>query len=234
MIATMDDGIGQILDLLEQHGIKDNTLIFFASDNGAPLKRTMEDAPMQPDPDAPGRRQRNMGGWDGSLNEPLIGEKGLLLEGGIRVPFSMTWPGKVPAGKVMDDPVIALDMTATAMAAAGLPVGPEIDGVNLLPHVTGAVAEPPHEALYFRFWNQAAVRAGDWKLLYLGKDRVHLFDLASEAGEREDLAAEHPEKTQALLQKLNAWADELRPAGLRPNVPPFVRSLNDFYLNPKE
>jgi len=134
-------------------------LFFFGSDNGAPLKLNMPDT-----------KPPTLGGpsWDGSRNDPFSGEKGMLTEGGIRVPFIVTWKNRLPAGKVYDEPVITLDFAATTLAAVGLPQEPELDGVNLLPHLAGQKKASPHDSLYWRFWNQAAVRNGDWKYIHAG------------------------------------------------------------------
>lgn len=117
MVAAMDEGIGRVLEKLENAGLEEETLVFFINDNGG-------------------------GGGNASVNEPLSGFKGQVWEGGIRVPFAMRWKGRVPAGVVFDHPVISLDIFATAVAAAGaaLPRGRQIDGVNLLPYVTGELS----------------------------------------------------------------------------------------------
>jgi len=155
MISAMDDGVGQILKTLREHGLEENTLIFFIGDNGAPLKIDMKDKPLNA-----------RGGWDGSMNTPLNGEKGTLMEGGIRTPFLVYWKGTLPAGKVYEQPLISLDVAATAVELAGLPKAAELDGVNVIAYLTGKKIGPVHEYLYWRWVGQAAVRGGRWKLLY--------------------------------------------------------------------
>jgi uncharacterized sulfatase len=110
MISAIDDGVGRILSTLREYGIEEKTLVFLIGDNGAPLKIHKLDAP------------GGGPGWDGSLNDPLNGEKGMLAEGGIRVPFVVYWKNRIPAGLVYAHPVISLDVAATAVALAGLPV----------------------------------------------------------------------------------------------------------------
>jgi uncharacterized sulfatase len=143
MISAMDDGIGDILNTLREYHIEENTMIFFIGDNGAPLKIHKIDAP------------GGGPGWDGSLNEPLNGEKGMLSEGGMRVPFVVYWKNKI-AAQVYNHPVISLDVAATAVSLAGLPSDPQLDGVNLVPYLTGEDNSVPHEALYWRWIAQAA------------------------------------------------------------------------------
>ena len=143
MLAAMDDGVGAVMASLRKHNLEEKTLIFFFSDNGGPtLSNT-------------------------SSNKPLRGYKGQVLEGGIRIPYMVAWKGHLPAGKVDDRPVIQLDIMPTALAAAGgsLPTDRPIDGVNLMPYLTGEKSDAPHEALFWRLGAQAAVRQGDWKLV---------------------------------------------------------------------
>jgi arylsulfatase A-like enzyme len=153
-------------------------------------------------------------GWDGSLNEPWIGEKGMLTEGGIRVPFLLRWKGTLPEGLRYKHPVISLDVAATALAAAGLARPAQLDGVDLLPYLTNAIDEPPHENLYWRFWSQAAVRSGRWKFLTVAGEADFLFDMRSDAHERRNLVDTHPRLAVKLRQQLEQWTNELQPAGI--------------------
>ena len=209
MISTIDDGVGQIRAALQRYGISDNTLIFYTSDNGAPLGANKEKSMADVMPVG------KIGPfWDGSMNTPMTGEKGMLTEGGVRVPFLMSWPGKLPAGKVYDHPVITLDIASTAVAMAGLPRDKLLDGVNLVPYLTGEVSTPPHEALYWRFWNQAAVRSNKWKYIHVGKAGDYLFDLSSDASEKNNVIGQHPEIARTLAAKLSGWTKELLPPGM--------------------
>jgi len=151
MLAAVDDGVGGVLATLRKYRLEEKTLIFMIGDNGAPLKIHKEDAP------------GGGPGWDGSLNDPMNGEKGMLTEGGIRVPFVVYWKGTIPGGQIFARPVISLDVAATAVGIAGLPPDPVLDGVNLVPYLTGKAQGAPHATLYWRWIAQTAVREGKWK-----------------------------------------------------------------------
>lgn len=217
MISAMDDGIGAIRRLLVKLGLERETLIFFASDNGAPLKIDMKDLPI-PSPGAL---------WNGSLNTPWIGEKGMLLEGGVRVPFVVTWPGKIPAGSVFNEPVSSLDFLPTSLAAAGVKLESKMDGIDLLPLLTGKAKTTADRDLYWRFWEQAAIRRGNWKYLFLSDGRELLYDLGSSHHEKTNLIASHPEKAQELRMALEKWSQGLKPIGLRKG--PLNRPEKRFY-----
>jgi len=204
MLTALDEGVGAVLKTLGETGVLDNTLVFFVSDNGGPTAGNT------------------------SRNDPLRGFKGQVLEGGIRVPFLMQWKARVPAGVVYRRPVIALDILPTAVAAAGGKIPPEakLDGINLLPYVTGKNKAAPHEALYWRFGQPAALRQGDWKLLRQLDDKWQLYNLAEDVGETKELAAANPEKAKELQAAWEAWnaqlqaprwgrANRVRPLGAR-------------------
>src|SRR5262249_20033950 len=146
LLIGLDDGVGRIAAHLRKTGQEKQTLVVFFSDNG-------------------GSGRKPFLAYNTALNAPLRGDKGQTLEGGIRVPFFVAWPGRLPAGKTHDQPGIALDVLPTACAAAGVKVPDGLDGVNLLPHLAGEKAAAPHEALYWRFGPQKAVRKGRWKLV---------------------------------------------------------------------
>lgn len=208
MTAELDDGIGKILGKLRELKLEEDTLIFFLSDNGGPQPTIRTD------------------------NTPLKGYKSSTWEGGIRVPFLMQWKGRLPAGKVYDNPVIQLDIQPTALAAAGGSIRKEwkLDGVNLLPYLTGKASGRPHETLYWRFGPQWAIRKGDWKLLQAPEEPllplialpgmpvgpVHLYNVSADAGESNDLAARHPEEVKELRAAWEAWNRELAPPGWLP------------------
>jgi arylsulfatase A-like enzyme len=210
MIAAMDDGIGRIRGKLQAAGIDKNTLIFFIGDNGAPLKA---------------------GAWNGSLNLPLAGEKGMLTDGGIRTPFLAAWPGKIKAGQTFEAPVINLDVAATATAVAGLPQDAKLDGVNLMPCMLGEQKSDPHDALFWRWRSQAAVRADHWKYILLGKDERYLFDLDSPEGETRNRLADFPDIAADLDKKLMAWNSKLPPPGLPRDLVDQDQMFYDAHVN---
>lgn len=221
MLSAVDDGVGGVMEALREHAIDSQTLVFFIGDNGAPLKIHKLDAP------------GGGPGWDGSLNEPLNGEKGMLSEGGIRVPFVVSWKGRIPGGQTYDHPVISLDVAATALALAGEPRDPELDGVNLVPYLDGSLTSPPHETLYWRWIAQAAVREGKWKYLR-GGTREYLFDVTSDREEHHNLIAAHPDVALKLSRKLQNWASRLQPAGLETGTMSSTwEQYFDFYLDGK-
>lgn len=224
MLSAVDDGVGLITDTLKQHGLTEKTLIFVIGDNGAPLKILKTDSPLDGD----------AGGWDGSLNTPLNGEKGMLVEGGMHVPFLIAWPGTIPAGQTYEHPVSALDVAATAAALADLKVKTgDLDGVNLLPYLKGEKTQPPHEALMWRWMAQSAIREGNWKLLR-GAEREYLYDLSTDLEEKHSLASQHPDIAARLRTKLTAWCAVLNPPGLALGpMAPIWNEYFDFYLEGK-
>ncbi|MBI4976915.1 MAG: sulfatase-like hydrolase/transferase [Spirochaetes bacterium] len=180
-IIQMDDVIGRVMKKLQDSGLEEKTLVFFISDNGGP------------------------GGV--ASNAPLFGTKWTLWEGGIHVPFIAQWKGRIPAGKTIDAPVIQLDVIPTALAAAGVSVKPDgLDGENILPLLTGKNPQAPHDALYWRFGIQYAVRQGNMKLVKPHIDmKPRLHDLSKDIGEQKDIADANPEKVQQLQAMWDAW-----------------------------
>ena len=211
VMSAMDDAIGRVLATLREAALEENTLVVFLSDNGG---------------------QRGVA----SDNLPLRGRKASTWDGGIRVPFAVQWKGHLPAGKTFEAPVIQLDLLPTAVAAAGGKVAADwqLDGVNLLPHLTGQATGAPHESLYWRFGPQWAIRQGDWKLVQgtiypedpkkpmpggPPKARVHepmLFTLAEDVGEQKDLAAQQPERVKAMRAAYESWNQQLAEPGWIP------------------
>ncbi len=188
MLSALDDGVGEILKKVRRCGLEEKTLIFFLSDNGGPTTKNT------------------------SRNDPFRGFKSQVWEGGIRVPFMVQWKGHLPAGKIYDHPVISLDVHATAVAVAGgeLPEKKKLDGVNLIPYLTGERKNPPHEFLFWRYGEQWAVRSGDWKLTHFNKETgTQLFNVAKDMGENKNLAETNPDMLKKLQDAWNNWNAQL-------------------------
>ena len=134
----------------------------------------------------------------------------------------MQWKGKLPAGQTFDHPIIQLDVLPTALAAAGVAADPswKLDGVNLLPYLTGEKSGAPHQTLYWRFGEQWAIRHGDWKLVVArtGSGQPELYNLAEDIGEQSNLAARNPEKVRELQALYDRWNAEQVPS-LVPDAP---------------
>ncbi|MFC7336062.1 sulfatase [Haloferula chungangensis] len=220
MLSAVDDGVGRIMETLRRNKLEENTLIFVIGDNGAPLKKRL-----------PGSMEKTPS-WDGSLNDPLNGEKGTLIDGGIRTPFVVYWKGTIPGGQVYQHPVISLDVAATANALAGNESDPSLDGVNLLPYLTGEKKDAPHEALFWRWNGQTAVRAGNWKYIR-GGDREYLFDMQNDISESKNLLSTNPEIARNLHAQLQGWSETLLPPGIPSSMPKAGESYFDWYLDGK-
>jgi len=191
MVSAVDDGVGRILAELSRHNLDENTLVVFISDNGG-------------------------AGNNGSINTPLRGTKGTLYEGGMHVPFALRWTGHVPAGLVYQHPVSSLDILGTMAGVTGVEIAAErpLDGVNLIPYLTGERDEAPHEYLFWEMIRSgdAAVRHGDDKLKVAYKtDTTELFDLGEDLGETTDLATAERRKAERLRKELRQWTQQLKP-----------------------
>ena len=220
MLSAIDDGVGAVRKSLEEYGILDNTIIFFIADNGAPLKIEKKDLMPINYPRA---------SWDGSLNDPYIGEKGMLSEGGIRVPFIVSWPKGLPKGLVYDNPVSSLDVAATSVALAGLESNKALDGVNLIPYLSGVKNGEPHEVLYWRYWSQSAIRMGDWKFLKAGS-REFLFNVETDDHENKNLIDAHPYKAKSMKKLLENWGNELYYPGIPDGKIRREKTVYDHYF----
>ena len=218
-IAQIDDGVGRIVSKLKDYAIDRKTLIVFLSDNGAPYRIDKKDLPISD----------TSGGWNGSLNDPWIGEKGMLTEGGIRIPFLMWYPDRIPQGTQYDHPVISLDIAATAYALAGLSI-PDVDGHDLLPVVEAAAPEPAHEFLFWRWDGQLAIRSGQTKYLALEDGTDFLFDLGSPSHEALNLVKSDPKLADTLWRKAWGWAQGLSRPDFPTRLNVFWRSYLDYYL----
>lgn len=182
MVSAVDDGVGALLDLLDELEIEENTLVFFLSDNGGPTKDNASD------------------------NRPLRGFKSDFFEGGVRVPFALQWKGQLPEGVRYDHPVISLDIFATAAALAKVQPKNELDGVNLIPYLTGEKQEPPHQALYWRNFdrNRFAIRTPDSKII-LEAEADYLFDIQSDLSESKNLIGMDITRKNKLSERIEQW-----------------------------
>jgi len=182
MTIALDRAIGEILAAIDDSGIADHTLVMFVNDNGGATNNASD-------------------------NGPLRGMKGSKFEGGIRVPWAVRWPGHIPAGSRFDAPVSTLDIAATVLSAAKVPADAlqQLDGVDLSDHLGGRREDAPHEVLFWRRAVAAAVRHGPWKLIRVEGLSTQLFHLEQDPGERDDIAAEHPEIAADLLARLERW-----------------------------
>ena len=205
MIASVDESVGRVVATLDKLGLTDNTLIIFSSDNGG------------------------VGGYEAAGlsrngvtdNAPLKGGKGMLYEGGIRVPYVFNWKGKIPPGEVNNTPIMGIDIypTFVELAHAEAPADYPLDGVSLMPVLTGTQKTLDRSGLAWHFpgylgfgegeWRTlpvAAVRFGDWKLLEFFEDgRQELYNLKDDIGEKHNLAADTPDKVKELHEKMLDW-----------------------------
>ncbi|MEA2068955.1 MAG: sulfatase-like hydrolase/transferase, partial [Verrucomicrobiota bacterium] len=190
MVSAVDDGVGLLLDKLDQLKLAENTIIIFLSDNGGPETK------------------------NASNNGVLRGGKGSAWEGGYRVPFAMQWKGTLPEGKTYGHPVSSLDIMATIAELSGAPIDPKrlLDGVNLIPYLKGKNSGAPHDAIYLRKFDggQYTVRSGDYKMIIpFAGGAAQLYNVAEDIGEENDIAQQHPEKLQRLEELRVQWDSQL-------------------------
>ncbi len=215
MITCLDDGIGRILDSIDEAGIRDNTMVWFMSDNGG-----IEVVP--------------------DNNLPLRGNKADVFEGGVRVPASVRWPAGFSGGRKIDTPAAYIDVLPTVMNALGISDhgGKPVDGVTLLGVLKGEYDIPARD-LYFYVGNrgpaneQVAIISSQWKLIVLGpniergtgeKNRVLLFDILHDPHEENDVSADHPDVVDELSKRLVAFR-QLQPVDA---VHPSAQGRNNF------
>lgn len=203
MIWAMDRAIGRVLDSLDESGRTENTIVWFLSDNGG-------------------------GTGNGSINLPLAGHKGLAFEGGVRVPFLMRWPEKFPAGQVYDGLVSSMDIFATSLFAAGGDVkNSHLDGVDLVPFLSGNEAGPPHQQLFWHKLWFSAMRDNNWKLIYVKDYGYALYDLTQDREEKQNVAAQHTQRVEAMKNQMNIWKSKME----RPRWDEAIRWLQVGYKN---
>jgi len=183
MVHRLDINIGKIVYALQKSGLSENTLIVFISDNGGPVDS------------------------NASINAPFNGQKGILLEGGIHVPYIMNWPETLPKRSVYNYPVSSLDIAPTfvELASGGSDEHDIFDGVNLLPFMNMENESIPHQDLKWRFTISAAIRNGEWKLIRLPDRLPMLYHLPTDISEQENVALENLEITEQMLKQLGDW-----------------------------
>ena len=182
MIHRLDVNVGRMVKELKKQGIYENTVVVFFSDNGGPTKN------------------------NGSINSPFNGSKGILLEGGIRIPFVISYPKKLKKG-VYNNPITSLDLMPTFIELAGgkITEKDKLDGVNIFPYVTNEIEGVPHQTMMWRFTVSAGIRKGNWKLIRL-PDRIPLlFNLDNDPSEQDNVALENLDLVKSMLKDLGDW-----------------------------
>jgi arylsulfatase A-like enzyme len=204
MISALDDAVGMIMKRLDELGLRENTLVIFASDNGGATYTGATD------------------------NGILKGGKFSQFEGGVNIPMILSWKGHVPAGQQCTDPVSLLDIytTCTAMAGIELPGDREYDGVNLLPVLRGESSPVNERALYWRTDFNRAMRRGPWKMVWNERDdQLFLYNLEKDPGEKENLADSRPEKVLEFRRMFDSWEADMK-APMWPGVMEFRFDLD--------
>jgi len=183
MTLALDRACGKILYKLNELGLDENTIVVFTNDNGGPTDK------------------------NASVNYPLSGTKSNHLEGGIRVPFLMRWPEKIPANMEYDYPISTLDLLPTFFNAGGgnTDALKSVDGVDLLPYLKGEVQARPHQTLYWKKESRGAIRDGDWKLIRFPDRPAELYNIKEDISEQNDLADQYPEKVKEMYKQLFEW-----------------------------
>ncbi|HEX3601754.1 MAG TPA: sulfatase [Lacipirellulaceae bacterium] len=209
MIASVDESVGRVVATLDKLGLTDNTLVIFSSDNGG----------------VGGYERAGLSRNGVTDNAPLKGGKGMLYEGGIRVPYIFRWKGKIQPATENDTPIMGIDLYPTLVEVAGTkaPTDYPLDGQSLMPLLTGAQKALGRSGLAWHFpgylgfgpgeWRTTpagAVRFGDWKLIEFFEDgRQELYNLKDDVGEQHNLAAAEPDKAEELHDKMLAWREQL-------------------------
>lgn len=187
MTLALDRACGRVIDKLEELGLDENTIVIFTNDNGGPTDR------------------------NASSNYPLSGTKSNHLEGGIRVPFLMSWPEKIKPNSTYTYPISTMDLLPTFVEAGGGDADAilNLDGVNLLPYILGQKMERPHQRLFWKKDARAVVREGDWKLIRYADRPSELYDISEDEREMNNLAAIYPERVRKMFKLIFQWESTL-------------------------
>jgi arylsulfatase A-like enzyme len=217
MISRLDRHVGELLKLLDELQIADNTVVIFTSDNG-------------------GQNGGKDQGWTAMTdffqnNGPHRGYKGSFYEGGIRIPFLVRWPGKVKAGSVASQPVAFYDVLPTLAEIANVQPAPHVDGISFVPTWTGKAEQKQHEALYWEHPVRGGIgrasRHGRWKVIQNGPNQpAELYDLDQDIGEKTNVANEHPDVLMRLVAFMDSQHEPPRqypPRAIKPGIQDFVR-----------
>ena len=222
MIAALDRGVGRLTDALDRLGLRDDTIVVFFSDNGG----------------LGGYEAAGVKHKDVTSNAPLRGGKGMLYEGGIRVPLAVSWPGRVEGGRRLEEPVIGSDLMRTLLALTGVGLGSvETDGADLSGLLTGRQRELNRDAIFWHLpayleasgggWRStpgSAIRMGDWKLIeHFETGRLELYNLATDIGETQDLSSRERDRVAQLHARLRQWREQtgaMIPTELNPQYAP--------------
>jgi arylsulfatase A len=197
VIEEVDWSIGQVLKALEEKGIADNTLVFFASDNGPWIEMP------------PRMQQQGNELWHAGSAGPLRGSKGQTYEGGPRVPAMLRWPGTIVSGQVSAGLVGMPDIYRTVLSVAGAKLPDhKLDGHDLTPFLIGKTKLPPRKEYFYFKGEMEAMRSGDWKLR-TATGELELFHMVTDPFERINRTADNPEKAQALLTRMHEMAKEI-------------------------
>ena len=196
MVSAVDDGVGRVLDTLDDLELNEETLVFFLSDNGGASN-------------------------NGSRNTPLRANKGTIYEGGMRVPFAFRWTGAIPSGIDYHHPISSMDMLGTMVGLTGVGIAEDrpLDGVDLIPYLTGKKSGPPHDILFWQMFDKdhSVIRSGNDKYIDLSKaNKVELYDLSNDKEEQNDIVEKQAEKAKKLQRQLDAWTQQLEPARFDP------------------
>lgn len=214
MVDVMDQGIGKVVSALEESNLRENTLIFFLSDNGGPI---------------PSKNNPHRG--NGSSNLPFRGGKTDYYDGGVHVPFIASWPAKIKAGQRYNQSVISLDIARTAVEVAGGDAisSNEMEGVNLIPFLISKSSSAPHEALCWRFFGQRSIISDGYKFIQRGvKAKPELYNLRKDIGEQNNIIDKKPKLAKELLKQWEAWnADNV--AMRNPVYGTYYNARDDFF-----
>lgn len=186
MVHRLDVNVGRMIESLDDEGIRNNTLVILLSDNGGPTDQNF------------------------SCNAPYNGQKGILLEGGIRVPLIASWPGTLSQDIQYTNPVSSLDLAPTFLKLAGGNIDSiKFSGVDLMPYLKSQLNTKPHETMMWKFTISTAIREGDWKLISIPDRLPMLFNLATDISEKKNVALERLDITKRLMKKMGAWEVKL-------------------------